>query len=156
MAEESIPEHQADHVEFWYDGKFMERQGETWFRRKSGAEEKHFGHFQVKLLGSITGNYEGKEGHWLAKIACKSGSRIGQEMDEAINKSLQDVLELDIDLLATNESGDATPQDEDEMTQDKADEEQNDENTQNNDSQPLVSFSPAMYLVAFVTPKSQC
>eukprot|EP00794_Sanderia_malayensis_P009383 gene9383-10372_t len=76
MAEESVPEHQADHVEFCYDGKFIERQGETWFRRKPGAEEKHFCDFQVKLLGSIAGDdYEEKEGHWLAKITCKSGSR---------------------------------------------------------------------------------
>eukprot|EP00794_Sanderia_malayensis_P011545 gene11545-12739_t len=67
--------HMADHVEFCYDAKFMERQGETWFRRKPGAEEKHFCDFQVKLLGSIAGDYEEKEGHWLAKITCKSGGR---------------------------------------------------------------------------------
>eukprot|EP00794_Sanderia_malayensis_P002725 gene2725-3151_t len=65
-------------------------------------------------------------------------SRIDHKLDEAISKSLQDVLEMDIDFLAPNKPGDATPQDKDDSTHDNADEEQSHENTQNDDSQPLV------------------
>eukprot|EP00794_Sanderia_malayensis_P004065 gene4065-4619_t len=63
-------------------------------------------------------------------------SRMDQELDEAINRSLEDVLEMDIDFLTPNEPNDATQdqndttQDDTDKEQDDADEEQNSENTQ--------------------------
>eukprot|EP00794_Sanderia_malayensis_P020591 gene20591-22622_t len=58
-------------------------------------------------------------------------SRIDQELDEAINRSLQDVLEMDIDFLAPSEPNDAT-QDENDSTQDDADKEQDDADEEQN------------------------
>eukprot|EP00794_Sanderia_malayensis_P002292 gene2292-2638_t len=64
-------------------------------------------------------------------------SRMDQELDEAINKSLQDVLEMDIDFLPPDESRDEEPttntQDDADEEQDHADEERNDESTQSDD-----------------------
>eukprot|EP00794_Sanderia_malayensis_P001557 gene1557-1716_t len=68
-------------------------------------------------------------------------SKIDNELDEAINKSLQDALEMDIDFLPPDEPGNATQQNEEpdntqddaDEDQDHADEEQNNESTQNDD-----------------------
>eukprot|EP00794_Sanderia_malayensis_P006211 gene6211-6926_t len=63
-------------------------------------------------------------------------SRMDQELDEAINRSLQDVLEMDIDFFPPDEPGDEEPtntQDDADEEQDHADEERNDESTQSDD-----------------------
>eukprot|EP00794_Sanderia_malayensis_P004898 gene4898-5541_t len=59
-------------------------------------------------------------------------SRMDQELDEAINRSLQEVLEMDIDFLAPNEPNDATQDESDDSTQDDADKEQDDADEEQN------------------------